>query len=193
MPLPQPAWLSLAETVWFAVAATGESEDRVRSALTEAALAGTIAATGCRHRSAHPNPDRYFAHPLLYDREVVPSSAWGTAISWPQSRVGIYDLVRFHRAEIERWLGTVPAAAVSPDELPTTDAVAATGDQTSPSTVSYNELKAAIELHGNAAERTLIKHAKAAFPQKRVPRSLVRRARGELFDKPLLGRPKGSK
>jgi hypothetical protein len=104
MPLPVPAWLSLLETVRFVIEVTGDEEDRVRAALTEAGLTGAITATGCRHSSAHPNPARYFAHPVLADRETVPSSAWGTAISWPESRVGRYDLVRFDRADIERWL-----------------------------------------------------------------------------------------
>jgi hypothetical protein len=115
MPLPGPAWLSLPETVQFVIERSREAEDRVRSALIEAALAGTITATGCRHQAVlrPPGPDparnyaRYFAHPVLADREVLPAWAWGTAmISWAQSRVGMYDLVRFSRAEIERWLGT---------------------------------------------------------------------------------------
>jgi hypothetical protein len=107
MPLPGSAWLSLADTVRFVIEATGEPVDRVCSALTEAALAGTITASGCRHASAFPNRKRYyFAHPVLYDRESVPAAAWGTAIDWPQSRVGIYDLVRFDRGRIEQWLGS---------------------------------------------------------------------------------------
>jgi hypothetical protein len=106
MPLPRSAWLSLAETVQFVIEETGESEGRVRVALTKAALAGTITPTGGRHASAHPNRERYFAHPVLYPREAVPPEAWGTTIAVGQSRVGLYDHVRFERAEIERWLGT---------------------------------------------------------------------------------------
>jgi hypothetical protein len=213
MPLPVPDLLSLPETVRFVIEATGESEDRVRSTLLEATLAGTITATGCRHRStlAQRDPKRYFAHPVLYEREVVPSWAWGTRGCWPLSRVGIYDLVRFGRAEIERWLGTaetepraeaftaadsskaVRTAALSPNELPATDAAAANGDEVSPSIVSYAELRAAIATHGAAPEDKLIEYATATFPQKHVPRQLIRDARDELFGKPRLGRPKRSK
>jgi hypothetical protein len=110
MPLPKSAWLSLPETVQVVIERSGEAEDRVRSTLIEAALAGTITATGCRHLSGLNLVryySRYFAHPVLVDREVVPASAWGTAmISWAQSHVDRYDLVRFERAGIHRWLDT---------------------------------------------------------------------------------------
>jgi hypothetical protein len=205
MPLPVSTWLSLSETVAFVVEATGEPEDRVRAALTEAALAGEITATGCLHLSMLPFRsqryyDIYFAHPALSDRKGVPSSAWGAAISWSKSRVGRYDLVRFERAEIERWLGrtaqqvdadeAVRGAAVSPSESPTTDAAVSSGDDTLPHTVSYSELKGAIAAHGNAAEDKLMAYAKDKFAPKRVPRQLLRDAREEVFGKPHRGAPK---
>jgi hypothetical protein len=136
MPLPVSAWLSLPEAIRLVIDATGEDEDRVRAALIEAGLTGATTATGCRHSSAHPNPARYFAHPVLTDRETVPSSAWATAISWPESRVGRYDLVRFDRADIERWLALAatdqqsasvaePEASATPSGIRTNRAAAA--------------------------------------------------------------------
>jgi hypothetical protein len=104
MPLPAPAWLSLSETIRFVVEATGEGEDRVRAALKEAGLTGAITATGCLHSSTHSDPAKYFAHPVLNDRATLPPETWGTTISWLESRIGRYDLVRLNRAEIERWL-----------------------------------------------------------------------------------------
>jgi hypothetical protein len=115
MPLPAPAWLSLLEAVQFVVEATCESEDRVREVLTGAGLMGTIIATGCRHLSSYKDSARYFAHPILDERETVPQEAWGTAICWSKSRVGMYDLIRLDRAEIERWLA---AAATNWNEQP---------------------------------------------------------------------------
>jgi hypothetical protein len=111
MPLPVSAWLPLSETAQFIMEHTGESEDRVRAALTEAGLTGAISATGCLHLSSHPNPARYFAHPALGDRVTLPPEAWGTAISWRESRIGRYDLVRLNRAHINRWLVTVATNA----------------------------------------------------------------------------------
>jgi hypothetical protein len=107
MPLPVSASLSLPETVHYIAERSGATEDRVGTALVDAALMGTIAATGCLHLSYHPDPVRYFAHPALRARQIVPPEAWGLAISWDKSRVGRYDLVRFDRADIERWLASV--------------------------------------------------------------------------------------
>jgi hypothetical protein len=135
MPLPVSAWLSLQDAVRFVIGATDEDEDRVRAALIEAGLAGVIAATGCLHLSAHPNAARYFAHPVLADRTPIPTQTWGTTISWPESRVGRYDLVRFDRADIERWLAAAtdresasvaePEAGVTPTGIRTNRAAAA--------------------------------------------------------------------
>jgi hypothetical protein len=104
MPLPVSALLSLPEAVRFVGEATGENETRVRTALREAGLAGAITATGCLHLLAHPDPARYFAHRALNERETLPPETWGTTISWLESRIGRYDLVRLNRADIERWL-----------------------------------------------------------------------------------------
>ena len=81
------------------------------------------------------------------------------------------------------------AVAVSPNASSTMDVAATSGDDTSLKTVSYAELKRVIDLHGNAAEDKLIAHAKLAFPQKSVPRKLLRKAREELFGKPRRGAP----
>ena len=115
MPLPVSTWLSLSPAVRFVVEATGESEDRARAALIEAGLVGEIIATGCRHLSTSKDSAMYFAHRALNEPESVPPQAWGTAISWPESRIGSYDLVRLNRADIERWLA---AAATNGDEHP---------------------------------------------------------------------------
>jgi hypothetical protein len=106
VPLPLSDSLCLAEVGRFVVDATGEDRQRVAAALIEAGITGAISATGCLHSSAHPNLARYFAHPVLGDRQNVPASAWGGPIDWQASRIGRYDLVRIDRAEIERWLGT---------------------------------------------------------------------------------------
>jgi hypothetical protein len=115
MPLPVSALLSLPEAVRFLEEATSENENRVRAALREAGLAGAITATGCLHSSSLPDPAKYFAHPALNEREPVPPHEWGTTISWLESRIGRYDLVRLNRADIERWLA---AAATNGDEQP---------------------------------------------------------------------------
>jgi hypothetical protein len=60
------------------------------------------------------------------------------------------------------------------------------------STVSYDELKVAIEKHGRAPEARLVEHAKVTFPEKKIPRKWVRRAQVELWGKPKIGRPKAS-
>jgi hypothetical protein len=106
MRLPTSALLTLPETVRLVVEATGESEDCVREALRQAGLAGSVAATGCLHFSAHQNPVKYFAHPALNEREPVPPEHWGLTISWSESRIGRYDLVRLNRADIEQWVAT---------------------------------------------------------------------------------------
>jgi hypothetical protein len=106
LPLPVSGLLSLAEVHRFVVDATAEDKQPVATVLIEAGITGAISATGCLHSSAHPNPARYFAHPVLGDRQNVPAAAWGGPIDWRLSRVGRYDLVRVERAEIERWLGT---------------------------------------------------------------------------------------
>jgi hypothetical protein len=69
------------------------------------------------------------------------------------------------------------------------DVAASSGDDTSLKTVSYGELKRVIDRHGNAAENKLMAHAKLTFPQKSVPRKLLRKAREELFGKPRRGAP----
>jgi hypothetical protein len=204
MPLPVSVLLSLPETVRFVMERAGETESRICAALTEAALAGEIVATGCLHLSLL-DPSRskryydvYFSHGAVSNRENVPSGAWGAALSWPKSRVERYDIVR---AEIDRWLGTakaghdverkaVPAATVSLSESQTTDATVVRGNDTSPNTVSYSDLKSAIKQHGDAAESKLWAYAKDKFPQKRVPRHLLRLAREEVFGKPSRGAPK---
>jgi hypothetical protein len=106
MPLPVSPLLSLPETVQLVMGRTGEGEARIRATLTEAALTGAITATGCLHLSYLPTGRRYWEHSALDDRTAVPAQTWGTAISWPESRVGRYDLVRFDRADIERWLAS---------------------------------------------------------------------------------------
>jgi hypothetical protein len=108
MPLPVSDWLSLQEAVKHVIEATGESEARIREALTAAGLAGELIATGCSHLSYLRNLDKYFAHPALNEREPVPPDDWGLTISWEKSRIGRFDLVRLNRADIERWLA-VPA------------------------------------------------------------------------------------
>jgi hypothetical protein len=42
---------------------------------------------------------------VLRARENVPPEAWDSG-DWSKSRVGRYDLVRFDRAQIERWLAS---------------------------------------------------------------------------------------
>jgi hypothetical protein len=118
MPLPASDSLSPLEAVQFVVKATGEPVQRVCTALAEAALAGTMTATGCRHLSAHRDPAKYFAHPVLAARETVPSEAWGAPISWAKSRVGRYDLVRFNRADISRWLAAASDRQSGPNTMP---------------------------------------------------------------------------
>jgi hypothetical protein len=115
MPLPAPAWLSLLEAVQFVIKPTGESKNRVHEVLTGAGLMGAITATGCRHLSTCKDSAMYFAHLALDERETVPPETWGTTISWLESRIGRYDLVRLNRADIERWLA---AAATNGEEQP---------------------------------------------------------------------------
>jgi hypothetical protein len=128
MPLPEPDWLSLPETVLLVAKATGETEDRVRAALIDAALAGRITATGCWHLSTLllRDPAKYFAAPPG-DRQAVPASTWGNRIDWQQSRVGGYSLVRLKQAEIERWLGTTEPGkhAAALNDVPTSRSNAA--------------------------------------------------------------------
>lgn len=116
MRLPVSALLSLPEAVRFVGEATSENENHVRTALREAGLAGAITATGCSHLSTHLDPARYFAHPALNDREPVPPDEWGTTISWVESRIARYDLVRLNRADIERWLAAQPMGTNEPRE-----------------------------------------------------------------------------
>jgi hypothetical protein len=137
MPLPLSGSLSLLDTVRFVAAATGEPAQRVCAALTEAALVGAITVTGCRHLSAHRDLAQYFAHPALKDREMVPPEAWSAEISWSKSCVGRYDLVRFDRAEVERWL----ASAATQSE----PAAEASETQASPSGIRTNKAEAAEE------------------------------------------------
>jgi hypothetical protein len=139
MPLPVSAFLSAPEAIRFLMDATGEAEDSVCAALTEAALMGAITATGCRHLSAHPNLGRYFDHPILAGREIVPSSAWGTEISWQKSRVGRYDLVRFDRADIDGWL----ALAVTDRQSGSGVESQANGPEATPSGTRTNRAAAA--------------------------------------------------
>jgi hypothetical protein len=63
-------------------------------------------------------------------------------------------------------------------------------DDTSRNTVSYADLKAEIDKHGQASEDRLIAHVKVTFPGKHVPREWVRQARVDLWGKPKIGRPK---
>jgi hypothetical protein len=102
--LPASGRLSLSEAAQFVMERTGENKARVREAMIEAGLAGMLTATGCMHFSAHPDPAKYFAHPALGEPKPVPPQDWGLTISWPDSRIGSYDLVRLNRADIERWL-----------------------------------------------------------------------------------------
>ncbi len=115
MTLRVPSCISLQEAVSSVMKATGESENCVRAALAEAGLTGAINATGCLHLCSLPNPAKYFAYPVLNERETVPKQAWGATISWLESRIGRYDLVRLNRADIERWL---VAAATNGNEQP---------------------------------------------------------------------------
>jgi hypothetical protein len=121
MPLPVSPLLSLPETVQLVMGRTGESEARIRATLTEAALTGAITATGCLHLSYLPTGRRYWEHSALDDRTAVPAQTWGTAISWAESRVGRYDLVRFDRADIERWLASAATDGQSAVSEPQTN------------------------------------------------------------------------
>jgi hypothetical protein len=143
MPLPRSTWLSLAETVVFVVEAAGEPIDAVQAALIDAALAATITATGCLHLSTSPNLARYFAHPVLSNRQTVPASMWGAAIDWQRSRVGRYDLVRFERAQIERWLSTAEPEPGLQHEEPTGPGSPPTGSATAFATKYIADCQAA--------------------------------------------------
>ena len=145
MSLPVSASLSLSETARFVLERSGETEERVCAALTEAALAGEIVATGCRHLSAlDPSRtpryyDAYFGHAALSNSERVPPWAWATAISWQKSRVGRYDLVRFERANIERWL----APPATDRQSGSVAEIKASELQTTPSGIRTNKAEAA--------------------------------------------------
>ena len=104
VPLPLSGLLSLAEAARTIADDTGEDHQRIKAALVEAGLAEAIIATGCLHLSAHPNPVRYFAHPVLGERQEIPTQAWGEPIDWRRSRIGRYDLVRLDRIEIRQWI-----------------------------------------------------------------------------------------
>jgi hypothetical protein len=63
--------------------------------------------------------------------------------------------------------------------------------QRSVSAVSFADVKKAVQKRGPAIEAELIRAVQEAFPDKRAPRQLVRRARDELFGRPgRRGRPK---
>jgi hypothetical protein len=172
MLLPRSDWLSLPQTVAFVVKATGEPRSAVRSALIDAALAGAIIATGCLHASTVPGEPEYFAA-RLNPRTVVRPEAWGDEICWQISRVGLYSLVRFERAEIERWLGTatqqqpadageaVPVATVSPDDSSTTDEAAII----SPST-GIAEAKADQQVGGRERPASAVRRRRGPMPGK---------------------------
>jgi hypothetical protein len=155
MPLPVSRLLSLSETLQFIAHASGENENSVRAVLTGAAFAGEIVATGCLHLSMLPFRSRqsyesYFAHPALSDRTSVESSAWGGGpISWELNRVGRYDLVRFDRADIERWLASAESARQpeSVAEAPASDTDAV------PSGIRSNRAAAAEEAAGHWIEK----------------------------------------
>ena len=141
MPLPRPDWLSLPQTVAFVVKATGERAADVRSALIDAALAGAIIATGCLHASAVPGESEYFAARLNPRTDVRPE-AWGDEICWQISRVGLYSLVRFELAEIERWLS---AAAPGPHARAILDAPEPPPDRIAAETAESNAAHARIQ------------------------------------------------
>jgi hypothetical protein len=133
MPLPESTSLTLQQSLRLIAKRVRKSIHRVRESLVTAAIEGTITATGCRHASALPGEPEYFAAPMNRRTDVSPE-AWGSEICWQISRVGLYSLVRFDRAEIERWLATaaehverkaVPAVIISLSESPTADATAA--------------------------------------------------------------------
>jgi len=194
MPLPGPAWLSLPETVRFVIERTGEAEDRVRSTLIEAALAGTTTATGSRHLSAL-DPERYharyFAHPVLAEREVLPAWAWGTAmISWAQSRVGMYDLVRFTRAEIERWLSTAEPERRAQHEEPTSPGDRPTG---SPATFARKYIADCQAAGGHATKAGLLSTWQTAGGKGH--RDALRKAFDDAMgeEAPTRGRPRKSR
>jgi hypothetical protein len=112
MALPGSALLSLAQAARLIHERTREPVRRVREALFEAAIAGDITATGCVHASTLLGEPEYFAA-RMNPRTNVPPEAWGDEICWGISRVGLYSMVRFDRAEIERWL----ASAAQPEPL----------------------------------------------------------------------------
>lgn len=60
-----------------------------------------------------------------------------------------------------------------------------------PPTASYLDVKNAVKKRGSTTEKELLRAAQKALPTKHIPRSLVRRARDDLFAKPRrTGRPK---
>jgi hypothetical protein len=200
MPLPESTSLTLQQAIRLIAKRVRKPMQCVREAFVTAAIEGRITATGCPHASTLYGEPEYFDAPLSPRTDVKPE-AWEDEICWQKSRVGRYSSVRIDRAEIDRWLGmatehvegkAVPAATVSPGDWSTTDAVvsASSGDNTSPRTVSYSKLKETLRKHGNAPEIALLKYAKTTFAPKSVPRSLLQKAREDLFGKPARGRPK---
>jgi hypothetical protein len=105
-----------------------------------------------------------------------------------------YDNVTFREVRVERArLIDAAEAAGYPFSVGRRTAgsvTAATNNNASPSRVSYSALKAAIKKRGPGTEDQLMAHIAQSFPDKHVPRALVRQARNELFGKPKLGRPK---
>jgi hypothetical protein len=80
--------LSLSETIRLVRKRSGEAEDRVSAFVINAALVGERVATGRRLCStinsaqAEGYYSLYFDHPALFDREIVPSSAWASHLQY---------------------------------------------------------------------------------------------------------------
>jgi hypothetical protein len=172
MPLPEAALLSLPQAARLIRERAAESARRVRRALVGAAIAGDITATGCVHASSLLGEPEYFAA-RMNPPTNVPREAWGTAICWRKSRVGFYSMVRFERAEIERFLAAPP----QPESLVETGEA-----QPTPSGIRTTKAAATEEACGKylAALKTKPRNKDAAFKDAKAE---AERGRGPLSRK----------
>lgn len=163
------------------------------------------------HLSPHAQPGRgslrlttellrswigYYAGTAMVVDQVMPR-CWvphGLARRWFERRAIKWPEVFNSSAALPE----VPARRSNEKAEPLANAVANADRPTSespasckPPTASYLDVKDAVKKRGGTTEKELLKAAQKALPTKHIPRSLVRRARDDLFGKPgRTGRPK---